>query len=145
MAKRYSGAGDYVEVNRCAIGEMYRQVGTLKLDRRGIARQGVLVRHLVLPEDRAGSCESLDFLASISTDIAVSIMAQYAPHYKARDLSPLNRGVTAEEYERVVAHALALGLENSFIQQLDSKDDLILTSARSDVAGSWPLVLHLRL
>jgi putative pyruvate formate lyase activating enzyme len=125
MAKRYSGVDDYVGVNRQAIAEMYRQVGTLRMDRDGIAQQGVLVRHLVLPQDAAGSEESLRFLASISTDIAISLMSQYSPQYKARSIPPLDRRVSVREYERVVDHALELGLENCFIQQLGSSDVLV--------------------
>jgi putative pyruvate formate lyase activating enzyme len=124
-AQSYSGIPHYVEFNRRAIAEMFRQVGNLVCDRRGIARRGLLVRHLVLPEDRAGSQESLAFLASLSTRMVVSIMAQYAPQYKARDLPPLHRKITEAEYEAVLDYAWELGLERCFVQEYESSEVLV--------------------
>lgn len=125
MAKRYSGVDDYVEVSRQAIAEMFRQVGVLELDENGIARRGVLVRHLVMPEDVAGSRDSLEFLASLSRDMAISLMAQYHPRYKARQMPPIDRPITPAEYEAVLEYALELGLENCYVQQIDSHEVLL--------------------
>jgi putative pyruvate formate lyase activating enzyme len=124
-ALSYSGVDRYVEVNRRAIAEMFRQVGTLALDRQGIARRGILVRHLVLPEDLAGSRESLAFLASLSPRMVVSIMAQYSPQYKAMRLVPLDRKVSEAEYEMVLDYALELGLERCFVQEIESSEMLV--------------------
>lgn len=124
-ARAYSAVGDYVQVNRRAIREMYRQVGNLQFTPQGIARQGVLVRHLVLPQDVAGSQASLEFLASLSTEMYVSLMSQYAPHYRARSHPPLDRKITAFEYEHVLDQALSLGLDNCFVQELVSSDTLV--------------------
>lgn len=125
MARTYSGIDGYVEVNRAAIAEMWRQVGDLTLDDDGIARRGLLVRHLVLPGGLAGSRESLAFLVSLSPGIHVSIMAQYAPHYRARGMPPLHRPISPAEYEQVLNDALTLGLENGFVQEIASHEQLI--------------------
>jgi putative pyruvate formate lyase activating enzyme len=131
-AQAYSAVGDYVQVNRRAIREMYRQVGNLQFTPQGIACQGVLVRHLVLPQDVAGSQASLEFLASLSTQMYVSLMSQYAPHYRARSHPPLHRKITAVEYERVLDQALSLGLDNCFIQELESSDTLVPDFAQTE-------------
>jgi len=121
-AYKFSGIKDYVKRNREAIYEMYKQVGNLKLDDKGIAIKGLIVRHLVLPADLAGSYDSLKFLASISKEIWLSIMAQYSPCYKAKDLPPLDRRITLEEYQKVLKWADELGVENILAQELESAD-----------------------
>lgn len=121
-AFKYSGAKNYVRRNREAIAEMYRQVGNLELDEEGIARRGVIVRHLVLPNDLAGSFESLKFLSSLSPGIWVSLMAQYHPCYKAKDYPELNRRINSAEYEKVLKWAEELGLRNVLTQELKSSD-----------------------
>jgi putative pyruvate formate lyase activating enzyme len=125
VAKSYSGIGHYVEVNRAAIVEMFRQVGNLTCDGQGIAQKGVLVRHLVLPGDLAGSEESLAFLASLSPKMYVSLMAQYTPQYKAKCLPPLDRRISRTEYETVLDQAWALGLDRCFIQKLEGSEGLV--------------------
>jgi len=132
VARTYSGIDRYVEVSRSAIAEMFRQVGNLSLDREGIARCGILVRHLVLPEDLAGSRESLAFLASLSTEIVISLMAQYSPQYKARSMPPLDRKISREEYERVLDWAWDLGLECCFVQEVESSEALVPDFRRAD-------------
>jgi putative pyruvate formate lyase activating enzyme len=131
-AKSYSGVDDYVDVNRQAIQEMFRQVGNLAFDHQGIARKGLLVRHLVLPADRAGSKESLRFLASLSQEMYISLMAQYSPQFKARNIAPLDRRISAVEYERVLDYALELGLDNCFIQEVESNALLIPDFRKAD-------------
>lgn len=124
-ARAYSGVERYVAVNRRAIREMFRQVGNLALDEHGIARRGLLVRHLVLPDDVAGSSDSLAFLASLSQDMVISLMAQYSPQFKARGMPPLDRKITLAEYDRVLDEALALGLGNCFVQECESSETLL--------------------
>ena len=110
LAHEYSHVRDYVEVNRAAVREMHRQVGDLQLDERGIARRGVLVRHLVMPENIAGTDEVLSFLArEISPDTYLNLMDQYRPCYRADEYPPLDRSVTREEYRAAVALARRLG------------------------------------
>jgi putative pyruvate formate lyase activating enzyme len=102
-AARYSQAGDYVEVNQRAIVEMFRQVGPLKTSGNGIARRGMCIRHLVLPDGRAHSEKILDFLRTTfdPQDISISLMAQYRPMYRAQECAELSRGLCADEYEQV--------------------------------------------
>jgi putative pyruvate formate lyase activating enzyme len=109
-AKRYSNAENYPEVAKAAFQEMHRQVGDLTLDRRGIARRGLLVRHLVLPNNLAGTGEVVRFLAELSEDTYVNIMAQYRPCYRAHEYPLLARRPTREELEGALRLARAAGL-----------------------------------
>ena len=119
-AVRYSQCDDYTERSREAITEMFRQVGPLVINDAGIARRGLLVRHLVLPHDRAGSNACLDFLAGLSCDIPISIMAQYHPCYRANEYPELARNITVQEYEAVLSAAEARGFSHIFAQELES-------------------------
>jgi putative pyruvate formate lyase activating enzyme len=112
MAMKYSQAKDYPEKAREAIKEMHRQVGDLKIDKGGIAVRGLLVRHLVLPERVAGTMEVMRFIAhEISRNTYVNIMDQYHPCFKAADHPPLDRRITAGEYEEAVKMARDAGLK----------------------------------
>ena len=114
-AARYSGAPDYLERAKETVTEMQRQVGDLRVDRRGIATGGLLVRHLVLPNGLAGSERVLSFIASeISMDCYVNIMNQYRPCGRASEYSELNRRPTRDEYLSVVEYAHGLGLHRGF-------------------------------
>jgi putative pyruvate formate lyase activating enzyme len=111
MARRFSGVSGYAEVNRAAVLEMHRQVGDLVLDERGIARRGLLVRHLVLPENLAGTDRILTFLAEkVSPDTYLNLMDQYRPCYCADRHPPLDRRITAEEYATALRWAREKGL-----------------------------------
>ncbi|MEK6672409.1 MAG: radical SAM protein [Nitrospirota bacterium] len=115
MSLKYSKAKDYPEKAMAAIREMHRQVGDLIIDKRGIGVQGLLVRHLVLPDGVAGTGEVVRFIAEeISKDTCINIMDQYHPCYKALEHPPLDRRITDREYagaikmaldERLAAHA----------------------------------------
>ncbi len=106
IAHQYSHVRNYAEVNRAAVKEMHRQVGDLELDQQGIARRGLLVRHLVLPNDLAGSEAVLQFIAEeISTDTYINIMDQYYPCYRAGDYPQLDRRITLAEYEQALQWA----------------------------------------
>ncbi len=110
-AHRYSHVRNYWEVNQAAVREMHRQVGDLALDGYGLARRGLLVRHLVLPGDLANTETVLAFLArEISTDTYLNLMDQYHPCYKAFEEPPLDRSLTREEYEQVLRLAEEYGL-----------------------------------
>jgi putative pyruvate formate lyase activating enzyme len=113
-AKRYSNAPDYFERCKEAVQEMHRQVGDLRLDERGIACRGLLIRHLVLPNHLAGSEEVLKFVTSLSKDTYVNIMAQYRPCGEAFQYKELNRRPISSEYFSVVATAGKLGLHRGF-------------------------------
>ena len=110
-ARRYSKVRNYWEVNQAAVREMRRQVGDLQIDARGLARRGLLVRHLVLPGDLANTESVLAFLGTeISRSTYLNLMDQYAPCYRAGDYPPLDRPITRDEYERALALADTYGL-----------------------------------
>ena len=118
----YSDTPDYPQAARASIKEMFRQVGPLKT-RDGIAHSGVCVRHLVLPNDLADSEEILRFIASVSTDISVSLMSQYNPVYRAGEFVLLSRRLRSSEYWKAVQIAEELGLSNTLIQEQSSSPD----------------------
>lgn len=111
VAAKYLGVKDYAEVNRAAVREMHRQVGDLLLDEAGIALRGLLVRHLVLPKNLAGTDRILAFLArEISSDTYVNLMDQYRPCYRADEFPPLDRRPTRAEMAAARTAAEELGL-----------------------------------
>lgn len=117
IAKKYSGAADYVSCNREALVEMWRQTGPLLTDAQGIALRGMMVRHLVLPENLSGSGECLSFLAGrMGPQVWVSLMNQYFPAHKGASTPPLDRKVTPEEYEAAFAAMIDVGILNGFAQ-----------------------------
>ncbi len=110
-AKKYSNASDYFAVCKDAVKEMHRQVGDLTVDERGIAVRGLLIRHLVLPNDLAGSAKVFEFIATeISEESYVNIMLQYRPMYKAYEYEELNRGLKMSEYLAALDSAKKWGL-----------------------------------
>ncbi len=109
-AERLSGIADYPTHAQAALREMHRQVGDLQTDSRGVATRGLLVRHLVLPHDLAGTAAVMRFLAGLSTNTYVNVMAQYRPCHRAYEEAKLTRGVTTEEYRRAVQAARDAGL-----------------------------------
>lgn len=106
VAKRYSGVSDYVEHNRKAIVEMYNQVGGLKFRKDGIAISGLIIRHLILPEELSGTEDAIKFIKSIESrrkgKIFISIMTQYFPAYKAVKDEQIGRKIRRAEFERVM-------------------------------------------
>jgi len=112
LAKKYSHTPDYVAANQAAVREMHRQVGDLKLTTDNIARRGLLVRHLVLPDGIAGTEKVVRFLAEeISRDTFINIMDQYRPSYRANEYPELDRLVTAEECREAIDLARKYGLK----------------------------------
>lgn len=106
LARRWAAAPDYPEVVRAALREMHRQVGDLQLDDQGIARRGLLVRHLVMPGTLADTEEVMRFLAEdISPHTFVNVMPQYHPEARARQFPELARRITADEYRQALAAA----------------------------------------
>jgi putative pyruvate formate lyase activating enzyme len=116
LARRYLGVTDYAEVNRAAVREMHRQVGDLVLSETGLARRGLLIRHLVLPGDLAGTERTLAFLArEISPDTAINLMDQYRPCHHADQYPELNRRPTRQELRNARETAQRLGLHRIVI------------------------------
>jgi putative pyruvate formate lyase activating enzyme len=108
--ERLSGARDYPGHAMRALAEMHRQAGDLSLDAAGVACRGLLVRHLVLPNNLAATDRVMGFLASLSRETWVNVMDQYRPEYRARECFDLRRRVTLDEYDRAVAQARRAGL-----------------------------------
>ncbi len=109
-SKELSNAADYPQVNRAAVKEMHRQVGDLQVE-KGLATRGLLIRHLVLPENLAGSFKIIDFLAEqISPNTVINVMDQYRPCYKAASHPKINRHPTLEEFSSARCYAIKKGL-----------------------------------
>jgi putative pyruvate formate lyase activating enzyme len=114
-AARLSGIKNYWDVVQSAVKEMHRQVGELHINRRGIAKRGLLIRHLVLPNNLAGSERVVDFVVDeISKDTYINIMDQYYPAYRANEYNELNRIITNDEFEKVIEYARKKGLTTGF-------------------------------
>lgn len=111
FGRKYSGVLDYWKVARKAVGEMHRQVGDLVIDNQGVAQRGLLVRHLILPNDVAGSGKIIRFLAEeISLNTYLNLMDQYYPSYQATNFTELSRRITEAEFEKVEKEARKAGL-----------------------------------
>jgi putative pyruvate formate lyase activating enzyme len=120
VALRYSVALHYVEVNRAAIKEMYRQVGNLSVDEKGIASRGLIIRHLVLPGGLSGTEGVMKFLAEeISRDVYISLMSQYFPAYKTGDFPEINRRIQEQEYDEAYDAKMKYGLKNGWVQEFE--------------------------
>lgn len=110
-AAKYSGVKNYWKVVTSALKEMHRQVGDLKVSKRGIAQKGLLVRHLVLPNKLAGSKKIIEFIAKeISQNTYLNVMDQYRPSFKANMFNELNRSINNTEYLEIENYARSLGL-----------------------------------
>ncbi len=137
VADRLSSAPDYPRHASAAIVEMQSQVGDL-IVRDGIAQKGIIIRHLVLPGNLAGSRRVIEWIKEhLGTGTCVSVMAQYVPLYRAHEHRLLSRRITAREYDRAVEHLDREGFGNVFVQEPDSADLLI-----PDFGKKEPFQLH---
>jgi putative pyruvate formate lyase activating enzyme len=117
-AVNLSSAPGYREINRSAVGEMLRQVGQMQLDGEGVAVRGLIIRHLVLPEGKAGSREILHWIAgNLGRETNISLMRQYFPAHLASSTPGIDRKITDAEYEEAVAALEENGLENGWVQE----------------------------
>ncbi len=122
-ADELSKAVGYVANAQAAIQEMWRQVGPLTFDEHGVAVRGLLVRHLVLPNDQSQTREVLTFLArEVSPDVAVSLMAQFHPCHKAVEHPLLMRTVRPSEYAGALEALESLGLQEGYVQELTAPE-----------------------
>jgi putative pyruvate formate lyase activating enzyme len=116
-ARELSSVEDYVGVNRQAVKEMYRQVGNLVTDRAGVAKEGLIIRHLILPNDSAGSEGTFQFIKrEISETVYLSLMGQYFPSFRAGEFVSISRKITPEEYESAVESFFESGLSRGWMQ-----------------------------
>ncbi len=114
LASRYCQAEDYPATVSLAVKEMFRQVGDLVTDERGIARRGLIIRHLVMPSAAQDTRNVLDFIASeISPNSYVNIMSQYYPCHRAAEFPEISRRITAHEHGEAVLYARSIGLIRS--------------------------------
>ncbi len=109
-ARRFSGVEHYPETARAALREMHGQVGDLQIDSTGIARRGLLVRHLVLPGNLAGTTDIIDFVRGLSSRTFLNIMDQYRPAFRADTYNELKRRPTLEEVDEAIRYARGSGL-----------------------------------
>ena len=122
MAEQLSQAPCYTSLNRKAVREMFAQTGTLKTSGEGLAIRGLLVRHLVLPENLSGTSAVLQDLLEISPRIPLSLMAQYRPVHQAWDHPRLSRSLHKKEYKQALDLVKKFGFAEVFIQDLDSSE-----------------------
>lgn len=124
LAKKYSKVDNYFEIATKAIQEMYRQVGTPVLDENGVMKKGLMIRHLILPNEVQNSKKVLKWIKeNIDSNVYVSIMAQYFPTYKAKEIPEIARKITKEEYEKIENYLYELDLENGYIQELGEHEE----------------------
>ena len=118
VAEKLSHAKNYPEINRNALKEMYRQIGALKTDENGIATRGMIIRHLVLPNNLSGTREILSFIANeLGIDVTISLMHQYFPAHLAINHPEIGRKITWEEYQIALEWFDEFGFDSAFIQE----------------------------
>ena len=124
LGKKYSNVENYFNIATEAIKEMYRQVGCPILNENGMMQKGLMIRHLILPGQIDNSKNILKWIKeNIDNEVYVSIMAQYFPTYKAKDVGGLNRKLTLQEYKEVENYLYELELENGYIQELGEHEE----------------------
>ena len=103
---------------------MYKQVGAPVLDKNGIMKKGIIIRHLVLPNNLQNSKDVLKWINdNIDKEVFVSVMSQYFPTYRAKDFPEINRKLTKEEYEEIENYLYSLELNNGYIQELGDDEE----------------------
>ena len=124
LGEKYSKVKKYFKIATEAIKEMYNQVGAPVLNEQGIMQKGLMIRHLILPNNTENSKQVLKWIKeNIDEKVYVSIMAQYFPTYKAKENENLNRKLTKDEYEEIENYLYDLELENGYIQELGEHEE----------------------
>lgn len=123
LAKRLSKVDNYFEIVTEALKEMYRQTGKAVFNDEGIMQKGMIIRHLVLPNHVLNSRRVLKWINENMHEVYVSVMAQYFPTYKAKDIDDINRKLTKEEFEQIENYLYRLDLENGYIQELGEHEE----------------------
>lgn len=124
IAYKYSNIKNYYENAVQAIKEMYNQVGTPIIDENGIMKKGLMIRHLVLPNQLQNSKDVLKWINdNMDKKVFVSVMAQYFPTYKAKHFPEISRKLTKEEYNEIEQYLYSLDLENGYIQELGEHEE----------------------
>lgn len=124
LAGEYSKVSNYFDIVTKAIEEMVRQVGIPKLDKKGMLKKGVMIRHLVLPNHIENSKKVLKWIKeNLPDEIYISVMAQYFPTYKAKEVKSLNRKLTKKEWKEIENYINELGFENGYMQELGEHEE----------------------
>lgn len=124
LAKKYSKIDNYFEIATKTLKEMQRQVGSSIFDENGIMKKGMIIRHLVLPNNIENSKKVLKWIKeNMEDDTYVSIMAQYFPTYKAKGNNELNRKLTKTEWEEIEKYIEKLEIKNGYIQELGDNEE----------------------
>lgn len=124
ISYKYSGIKHYFESATAAIKEMYNQVGNPVLDENGIMKKGLIIRHLVLPNNLQNSKDILKWINdNMDKNVFVSVMAQYFPTHMAKEFPEINRKLTKEEYEEIEDYLYSLDLDNGYIQELGEHEE----------------------
>ena len=124
LGKKYSKVENYFEIATNAIKEMYKQVGIPKIDSNGIMKKGLIVRHLILPNNIENSKMVLKWIKeNIDEKVYISIMAQYFPTYRAKENIELNRKLTQKEYKEIEQYVYDLDIKNGYMQELGEHEE----------------------
>jgi putative pyruvate formate lyase activating enzyme len=114
---KYSQAQDYANYNQDAVKEMYKQVSESEFDDNDVIKKGLIIRHLVLPENISGTEKIMQFISeNLSRKVYISLMSQYQPYYQAHKYQELSRRITQEEYQEAIDCLNKYGLENGWVQ-----------------------------
>jgi putative pyruvate formate lyase activating enzyme len=117
-AVKLSNAPNYPEYNREAVKEMFRQAEPAQLDEEGIIKRGIIIRHLVLPNNISGTEKIMKFIAEeLSVDTHISLMSQYLPYHKAAEFQEINRRLKLKEYEEAKEIMEKYGLSRGWVQE----------------------------
>ena len=118
FGKLYSSVPNYPEINRLALKAMFKQTGLLQTDENGIGTKGLILRHLVLPENLAETEKAFKFVVDeLSSEIHISLMNQYFPAFKALETKPLDRKITQQEYLDATEILEKFSLHNGWVQE----------------------------
>ena len=124
LAIKYSKVQNYFKIATEAIKEMYKQVGSPKFDENGMIKKGLIIRHLVLPNNLEMSKKVLKWIKeNIDEKVYVSIMTQYFPTYKAQEYQEINRKINKEEYVEIENYIYDLGIENGYMQDFSEENE----------------------
>lgn len=124
LGVKYSGINNYFEYASKAILEMYKQVGSPEFDQNGNIIKGLMIRHLVLPNNIENSKRALKWIKeNIDENVYINIMAQYFPTYKAKEIAELNRKLSMEEYEEIENFVYELDIKNGYMQELGEHEE----------------------
>lgn len=123
LAKRLSKVDNYFEITTEALKEMYRQTGKAVFNSDGMMTKGMIIRHLVLPNHILNSKRVLKWINDNMADVYVSVMAQYFPTFRAKEIKDINRKLNKKEFQEIQNYLYQLNLKNGFIQELGEHEE----------------------